>query len=216
MPFVPTSFSPLNHSATAELAKLYEACSQPGAGPEDRALFHDALIYATGRVKAITTIKDVHTITQYWVDYFDLRIRANKPTHIDILHGIDHVLRIVLEHDLLRDWTRDETRNRMLAWMCLSRIDACEGKEYYGLPTYAATLISRWSGVPVGDIFQKDLPACVNLLFGTGVWELYGTDMPSTTKVPSYLYQSALNPLPLSTSDAQVEDTPVGDLPNNF
>lgn len=198
------------------LARLHEACFKPDSTARDRVMFQDALTSHIYRVRVDTDKAVVETLIQYSFEYLDVRIKAERPTHLDICKLIDASLGALLQHGMVASCVEDEAKRKMLGWMCLSRIATYETQAFHATDQNILNVLCQWSGKSVSSILPMRFENTVHLLYGPGVWDLYAADVDNNLKVPNHLYLQGLTALSQKNLTPERDSEVTVDLPSNL
>lgn len=204
-------------SAFADLARVHKALILEKDSTVSIRDLQQALGVLTESVTSTIENEHAKTILPYWMDYFALLIESGKLTAInEKFYHMRVVLSMLGNNGLVNEYAANEDTRKTLAWICLICTAQCEDWPVNRTRDYIGQVFTQWIGNPDAAQAALSLAASVKLLYGPGVWELYGMDVEASLDLPGHLYQQGLIPLqPCSLTVRPVSEQRVT-LPNDL
>lgn len=136
-------------------------------------------------------------IACYWLDHFSSTL-VNAINHFPYREDIDLFVSLVVRNKIVQELTVNKRAEKVLACVCISRVLLySEGHAHQAHPhpehNNISNLLEQWFAAAVPSEALESVPVLADLLYGTGVWALYGGDVAWPEDSPSYLYNLNLS-----------------------
>lgn len=150
-----------------------------------------------------------------WINDFSLSLCSSNLPH-QFKDDIDIFIEIVVRHSLTNEIAADLNAARIMAFACTTRVLCHTLHMPHPLPYNVGKLLNQWANKTVGLKTSRNLAAHVDLLYGPGVWDLYGSDLKKMEHLPGHLYMSGVLPKLSSNTTPQQARTNDELLPNTL
>lgn len=150
-------------------------------------------------------------LLNYWLKHLEISVEISNPDvygeGFDKNYDCDEIVELLIKHNLISEYTSDESSRRTVALLCLLRLQSKYQGAHLPIENNVVSLIEQWMGRPVNKQEIETLEHAVNLLYGPAVWSLYRDEVKRERDLPEYLWLNKI-PIALAAPSVQVMDVP--------